>query len=184
MRVQWWLEFLTAFGYTLEYGKGSANGNTHFLSRLSEPATEHNRSGSSSSPPWMMAVPSSSGPAGFALVLYRSPVLAWVGGAPHRQRCLGGLPLASSDYRDFRVHGPRMRIDNLSAPSGGFVARVSVAVTTVDRRPGRRAIFPAADIAFASVFAVPSEGGTGSSEDPAAATAVAQHAPSPTSTSQ
>ena len=40
-----------------------------------------------------------------------------------------------------RVHWPRMRIDDRSAPSGRFVARVSTAVTTVDRRPGRGAIF-------------------------------------------
>ena len=33
-RVQRWLEFLTAFDYTLEYRKGSANGNADFLSRL------------------------------------------------------------------------------------------------------------------------------------------------------
>ena len=48
-------------------------------------------------------------------------------------------------------------------------------------RPWR--IFPAADIAFALVFAVPSEGGTGSVEALAAATSVAQHAPCPSSTS-
>ena len=47
-RVQRWLEFLTAFDYTLEYRRGSANGNTDFLSRLTEPATEHDHSGSSS----------------------------------------------------------------------------------------------------------------------------------------
>ena len=46
-RVQRWLEYLTAFDYTLEYRKGSANGNAAFLSRLPQPATEHDRSGSS-----------------------------------------------------------------------------------------------------------------------------------------
>ena len=45
-RVQRWLEFLTAFDYTLEYRKGSTNGNADFLSRLPRPATEHDRSGS------------------------------------------------------------------------------------------------------------------------------------------
>ena len=44
--------------------------------------------------------------------------------------------------------------------------------------------FPAADTAFAPVFAVPSECGTGPAEAPAAATTVAQHAPSPLRTSQ
>ena len=42
-RVQRWLEFLTAFAYTLEYRRGSANGNADFLSRLPERATEHDR---------------------------------------------------------------------------------------------------------------------------------------------
>ena len=46
-RVQRWLEFLTAFYYTLEYRNGSADGNADFLSRLPEPATEHDRKGSS-----------------------------------------------------------------------------------------------------------------------------------------
>ena len=50
-RVQRWLEFLTAFDYTFEYRKGSANGNADFLSRLPEPATEHDRNGSTSLTP-------------------------------------------------------------------------------------------------------------------------------------
>ena len=49
-RVQRWLEFLTAFDYTLGYRKGSANGNANFLSRLQEPATEHDRNSSTSLP--------------------------------------------------------------------------------------------------------------------------------------
>ena len=97
---------------------------------------------------------------------------------------LGGLAFASSDFCDFRAYRPHIRIDDLSAPSGRFVDRVSATVTTVDRRPGRGDFFPAADTAVASFFAAPSVGGTGSAEAPAAATAVAQHAPSPTSTSQ
>ena len=43
---------------------------------------------------------------------------------------LGRLPFTSADYCDFRTHGPHMRIDDLSAPSGRFVARVSASVTT------------------------------------------------------
>ncbi|CAB1101693.1 unnamed protein product [Ectocarpus sp. CCAP 1310/34] len=39
-RVQGWLEFLTAYNYTLEYRKGSANGNADFLSRLPVAAVE------------------------------------------------------------------------------------------------------------------------------------------------
>ena len=77
-----------------------------------------------------------------------------------------------------------MRIDDLSAPSGRFVARVTATVTTDDCRPGRGDIFPAADTAFASVFAVPSGGGTGLADAPATATSVAQHVPPTSSTSQ
>ena len=58
---------------------------------------------------------------------------------------LGGLLFSSADYCDFRTHGPHMRIDDLSAPSGRFVARVSASVTTVDRCPSRGRTLPAAD---------------------------------------
>ena len=90
---------------------------------------------------------------------------------------LGGLPFTSADFCDFRTHGPRMRIDDLSGPSGGFVVRVSVSVATVDRCPGRGWTLPAADNGFASVFAVPTEVGAGSVEAAGAATAVAQPTP-------
>ena len=76
-----------------------------------------------------------------------------------------------------------MRMNDLSASSRRFVARVSAAGTTADRHSGRGDFFPATDTAFASVFAVPSDGGTGSAEATAATTAVAQHAPSQSSTS-
>ena len=58
---------------------------------------------------------------------------------------LGGLLFTSAAYCDFRTHGPHMRIDDLSAPSGRFIARVPASVTTVDRCPGRGRNFPAAD---------------------------------------
>ena len=76
-----------------------------------------------------------------------------------------------------------MRIDDLSAPLGRFVARVSASVATVDCRPSL--VFPpTANLAFALVFIVPSGGDQGSAEAPAAATIVAQRAPLPTSTVQ
>ena len=107
------------------------------------------------------------------------PGVGLSGLVPHPESAfLGGLPFVSSDFRDFRVHGPRVRIDGISAPSRRFVACVPAAVTTVNRRPRRGAIFPAANTAFASGLAVPFEGGTGSAEAPAAAMAVAKHAPS------
>ena len=73
-----------------------------------------------------------------------------------------------------------MKMDDLSAPSGRFVVRVTAAVTTDDCRPGRGDFFPAADTAFASVFAALFGRITGSAEAPAAATSV----PPRSSTSQ
>ena len=90
-RVQRWLEFLIAFDYTLEYRKGSANGNADFLSRLPEPTTEHDRNGSTNLNPgedggiYLIRVcglntPSSPIP-GVILggLLLRTKVLSWVG---------------------------------------------------------------------------------------------------------
>ena len=42
--VQLW-KFLSAYSYTLEYRKGSSNGNADFLSRLPQPATDLDRTG-------------------------------------------------------------------------------------------------------------------------------------------
>ena len=71
-----------------------------------------------------------------------------------------------------------MRIDDLSVPSGRFAARVSAFVATIDRCPGRGRALTAVASDFASVFAVPAEVGAGTTEAPAAATAVAQPTPS------
>ena len=104
---------------------------------------------------------------------------------------LGGFLFISVDFCDFRTNGPRtsIRIDDLSAPSGTFVARVSASVATADRCPDRGRILPAAytafssvfavatEVAFSSIFAVATEVGTGSVEGPAAATTVAQPPP-------
>ena len=70
-----------------------------------------------------------------------------LGGLVHRTESavLSGLPLTSAGYCDFRTHGPHMRIDDLSAPSGRLVARVSASTATVDRCPGRGRALPAAD---------------------------------------
>ena len=136
------------------------------------------------SPPRNMAASSSSSLWTLHPFLYDPRCwLEWAGTSP-RERCFGGLPFASSDFRDFRAHGPRMRIDDLSASNERFIARVTATVTIDDCRSGRGEMFPAAGTVFASVFTVPSEGGTGSEEAPAAATSVARHAPSSSSTSQ
>ena len=106
-------------------------------SRLPEPA-KHDRSGSSSLTPvddGSVFLIRASG-----LRTHSSPTPGvGLGGLVSRPESavVGGLPFSSLDFRDFRAHGPRMMIDDLSAPSGRFVARVSAPVTPVDRRPGR-----------------------------------------------
>ena len=87
---------------------------------------------------------------------------------------LGRLPLTSTAFHDFRAHEPRIRNDGLSSFPGRFVARVSASVATTEGCTGRGSISPAADTVFASVFAIPIEGGTGSAGALAAATPIAQ----------
>ena len=87
---------------------------------------------------------------------------------------LGGLPLTSTEFHDFRTHEPRIRIDGLSASPGRFVARVFAPVATTEGCTGHGSISPAAGTVFASAFAIPIEGGTGSAEVLAAATPIAQ----------
>ena len=43
---------------------------------------------------------------------------------------LGGITLSPYDFQDFRQHGPRMRVDDLDAPSGEFVTRASLHVAS------------------------------------------------------
>ena len=50
-RVQRLIEFVTKYNKTIEYRNGSVNGNADFLSRPPLPATELDRSGSSSLTP-------------------------------------------------------------------------------------------------------------------------------------
>ena len=123
-RVQQWKEVLTTYIYTLEYRKGSANGNADFLSRLPLPTTDLDRSG-----------PCSLTPSDEDLVFFiRSYGLLFGGPSAVRVSLgglvpsdpssgLGGLTLSPHDLQDFRIHGPRMRVDDLDSPSGQFVAR-------------------------------------------------------------
>ena len=97
---------------------------------------------------------------------------------PHTEHAtLGGLPVTSTAFHDFRTHESRIRIDGLSAPPGRFVVRVSASVATTEGCTGRRSISPAADTVFASVFAVPIDGSTGSAEALAEATPMSQPTP-------
>ena len=146
---QRWLEFLTAFDHTLEYRKGSVNGNADFLSRLLEPARKHDRNGSTSLTPvedggiYLIGA--------FGLDIPSSPIPGvGLGGLMPRTESTasGGLPFNYADVCDFRAHGPRMmRVDDLAAPSRGFAARVFASVSP----PGRGWASRAADNNFASV---------------------------------
>ena len=94
---------------------------------------------------------------------------------------VGGLSFTSSEFRDLRAHGPRIRTDDLYVPLRRFVARVSALVTTVKRRPGLRGCLPVADAAFASIFIVPPGGDQGLAGALAAATIATQRTSPPTS---
>ena len=84
------------------------------------------------------------------------------------------LPLTSTEFHNFRTHEPRIRIDGLSESPGKFVARVSASVATTKDCTGGKSISRAADTVFASFFAIPIEGGTGSAEALSAATPSAE----------
>ena len=155
-RVQRWLGYLTAFDYTLEYRKGSKNGNADFLSRLPQPATEHDRSGSRRLTPVDDDAIHLVRACGLLTPSTSIPGIGLGGLVPQPDSAvLGGLPLTSTDFRYFRAHEPRMRIDDLSAPTGRFVAHVSASVGTGDDRLGRAPFWPAADATFSSGLAVP-----------------------------
>ena len=70
------------FDYALEYRKGSANGKADFLSRLPEPATKHERSGSSSLTPEDDGGVSLIRACGLRTRSSPTPVLVWVGWCP------------------------------------------------------------------------------------------------------
>ena len=115
---------------------------SNFLSRLPEPATEHNRTGSSSLTPVEYGGIFFIRACGLCTRSSPIPGVGLSGMVPRAEiAVLSGLQFASSDFRDFRAHGPRMRIDDLSAPSGRFAARATAAITTDDYRPGREDFF-------------------------------------------
>ena len=123
-RVQRWIEFLEAYSYTLEYRRGAFNVNADMLSRLPIAPTAADINGNSSL--------TSDEDVGVYLIRatgHAAPGQTTPGVGlgelvpPSENVALGGLPLTSEDLTDFRKHGPRMRIDNLDAPAGEFVAR-------------------------------------------------------------
>ena len=58
-------------------------------------------------------------------------------------------------FFDFRAHGPRMRIEDLSAPTARFDARVSAFVGTGGDRLSCAPFWPAVDATFTPVLGVP-----------------------------
>ena len=124
---------------TLEYRKGSANGNADFFSHLPLPATERDRSGPSSLTPsdeervFLIRAPGLllGGPSAMRVGLGRLAPSDPISG-------LGGLTRSPDDFRAFHQHGPRMRVDDLGAPSGEFVVRAPVHVAS----RGTHGVFP------------------------------------------
>ena len=156
-RVQRWLEYLTAFDYPLDYRTGSAKEISDFLLRLSQPATKDDRSGSSRFIPVDDDAIYLVRACGLRTSSTSNPAIGLIGQGPQPDSAvLSGLPLTSTDFRDFRAHRPRKRIDDLSAPTGTFVARLSALVGTGDDGLGRAPFCPAADANLSPVFAVPS----------------------------
>ena len=101
-RVQRWLEVLTAFDYTLEYRKGSANRNADCRSRLPEPATEHDRTGISSLMPVEDGGIFLIRGCGLRIRASQTSGVGLNGRVPHPESAvLGVLPFASSDSRRF-----------------------------------------------------------------------------------
>ena len=101
-QVRRWLEYLTAFDYTLEYRKGSANGNADFLSRLPQLLTAHDRSSFGR----LTAIDDS------PLYLVRAcgllpPSTSMPGVDLGRLVPRPDNPLITADFRDFRAHGAR-----------------------------------------------------------------------------
>ena len=160
-RVQRWLEFLTAFDYTLECRNGSANGNADFLFYLPEPATEHDRSGSTSFNPVEDSGFHLMRSCGLRTPSWPIPGVDLSGLVPRTEStildalvprtesaALCGLPLTSTDLNDFRMQGPRIRIGSLIASPGRFVARVSASTASVEGCTDRWLISTATDADF------------------------------------
>ena len=177
--------------------QGAPTASPIFPARFQEPATEYDRSGLTNFNLVGLTSPKPVGDSGTYLLRTRglralsSPIPGFglgrlvplaesnvLGGpVPHPEHAaLGGLPVTSTAFHDFCTHASRARIYGLSASPGTIIARVSASVATTEGCTGRGSISPAADTVFASVFAIPIEGSTGSTEALAAATPVAHPA--------
>ena len=123
-RVQRWLEYLTAFRYTLEYRKGASNGNADFLSRLPLAPTDQDRHGSTS-----LAPPTEESlylirSCGFTSPASPTPGVGLGGLVPSSPgSTMGGLPMTAGDFQDFRLRGPRVRLDLAVVTDTNLAAR-------------------------------------------------------------
>ncbi|CAB1119842.1 unnamed protein product [Ectocarpus sp. CCAP 1310/34] len=119
-RVQRWLELLTAYNYSLEYRKGSPNGNADFLSRLPIDAAESDRSGRSRLTPdddeeGVFFIRS----CGLTPSGHRAVGVGLGGHVPKTPASvLGGLAPSTADFVDFRRHGPRLSPSGPLSPPG------------------------------------------------------------------
>ena len=128
-RVQYRLDFFSAYSYALEYRKGSANGNADFLSRLPQPATDLDRTGLS-----RLTSPDTVGvyvihACGFTPIEPSTPGIGLGGLVPPPSipfNTLPPLPFTDQDLGDFRRYGPRMDHSDPVQPLHSFVAGVSV----------------------------------------------------------
>ena len=108
-RVQRWLELFTAFYYTLEYRKGSANGNEDFLSCLPAPAAEYDRNRVTSPTPVEDGGIYLIRACGLRIPSSPIPGIGLGGLVPRTERtALGGLP---SPPPIFAIFAPRATLD-------------------------------------------------------------------------
>ena len=104
-RVQRWLELFTAFYYTLEYRKGSANGNEDFLSCLPAPAAEYDRNRVTSPTPVEDGGIYLIRACGLRTPSSPIPGVDLGGLVPRTEStALVGLPFTAANFCDFRTH--------------------------------------------------------------------------------
>ena len=126
-RVQRWLEFLSAYTYTLEYRKGSAIGNADFFSRLPQPATDLDRTGPNSlTCPDTVGIyliqacgSTPTGPSTPGIGLGRL-----VPPAPSPFDTMPPFPCTANDFGDFRRHEPRIDYSDSARISEPLVAPI------------------------------------------------------------
>ena len=127
-RVERWLEFLSAYTYTLECRKVAVNGNADFFSRPPQPATDADRTG-----PNRLTSPDTVDiylirPFGFAHCKLSMPGIGVGGLVPIPSLpipVIRPIPFSDHDYGDFRRLGPSMGFSGPSSALKTFVGPIS-----------------------------------------------------------